>query len=164
MRYWPTKTYPGCQRFSGRRAAKIKARRERKGENLWLAAAVDWSYRANRFELGSRSDTASWLEEPYSRLVTDRCVVIGCLLINVMMLIIIDTYHSMIMRFALSATRGFLSPLLSLSHLVSSWRKKTSGTRVPRTVMLGKTTPFDSPLRIQENSQGKSGRPAEGQQ
>ena len=61
----------------------------------------------NRFELGSRSDPASWLEEPY------RCVVIGCLLIDLVMLI--DSHHSIIIRFALPATRGFLSPLLSLS-------------------------------------------------
>ena len=61
-------------------------------------------------------------------MVTDRCVVIGCLLIDLMMLI--DNYRSMIVRFASPATRGFLSPLLSLSHLISSRRKKTSGTRV----------------------------------
>ena len=83
---------------------------------------VDWSYRANRFELGSRSDPVSWMEEPY------RCVIIGCLLIDLVMLI--DSYRSMIVRFASPATRGFLSPLLSLSCLVSSRRKKTSGTRV----------------------------------
>ena len=45
-------------------------------------------------------------------LLTYRCVVIGCLLINFVMLI--DTYRSMIVRFTLPATRGFLSPLLSL--------------------------------------------------
>ena len=38
---------------------------EKRWENLWVPATVDWSYRANRFELGSRSDPASWLEEPY---------------------------------------------------------------------------------------------------
>ena len=42
-----------------------------------------------------------------------RCVVIGCLLINLVMLI--DSYHSMIVRFAPPATRGFFSLLLSLS-------------------------------------------------
>ena len=83
---------------------------------------VDWSYCANRIELGSRSDTASWMEEPY------RCVVICCLLIDFVMLI--DRYRSMIVRFASPATRGFLSTLLSLSCLVSLQRKKTSGTRV----------------------------------
>ena len=36
----------------------------------------------------------------------------------------------MIVRFASSAIRGFLSPLFSVSLLVSSRRKKTSGTRV----------------------------------
>ena len=74
-------------------------------ENLWLPATVDWSYRADlRFELRSRSDPASWLEEPY------RCVVIGCLLIDLVMLS--DSYLSMIVRFASPVTTGFLSPLL----------------------------------------------------
>ena len=36
----------------------------------------------------------------------------------------------MIVIFASPATRGFLSPFLSLSCLVSSRRKKTAGTRV----------------------------------
>ena len=45
---------------------------------------------------------------------------------------LIDSYRSMIVRFALPASRGFLSPLLSLPCLVSSQRKKTSGTRVPK--------------------------------
>ena len=48
-------------------------------------------------------------------LLTDRCVVIGCLLIDLMMLI--DTYHSMIVRFTSSTTRHFLLPLLSLPSL-----------------------------------------------
>ena len=95
---------------------------DKRWENLWLPATVDWSYCVNRFELGSRPDPASWLEEPY------RCAIIGCLLINLEMLI--DTYRSMIVRFASPATRGFLSPLLSLSYLISLGRKKTSGTRV----------------------------------
>ena len=43
---------------------------------------------------------------------------------------LIDSYRSMIVRFASPATRGFLTPLLFLSCLVSSRRKKTSGTRV----------------------------------
>ena len=45
---------------------------------------------------------------------------------------LIDSYRNMIVSFASPATRGFLSPFLSLSCLVSSWRKKTSwdqGTR-----------------------------------
>ena len=71
--------YPGCERFSKRRAVKRRwAKREavkrekieKTWENLWLPATVDWSYRANRF------DPASWLEEPY------RCVVIGCSFID----------------------------------------------------------------------------------
>ena len=40
--------------------------RKKRWENFWLPVAVDWSYHANRFELGSRSDPASWLEELYS--------------------------------------------------------------------------------------------------
>ena len=64
-------------------------------------------------------------------LLTDRCIVIGCLLIESL-----DTYSSMTVRFTSPATRGFLLPLLSLlplfslSCLVSSQQKKTSGTRV----------------------------------
>ena len=93
-----------------KREAVSREKIDKRWENLWLATTVDWSYRANRFELGSRSDPVSWLEEPY------RCVVIGCLLI--------DSYRSMIVRFASRATRGFLLPLLSLSCLVSLLRKK----------------------------------------
>ena len=51
---------------------------------------------------------ANWL------LLTDRLVVIGCLVINVML---IDTYE-------------VFSCLFCLSCLVYSWRKKTSGSRV----------------------------------
>ena len=58
-------------------------------------------------------------------LLTDRCIVIGCLLIDSC-----DTYRSMIVRFALPTNRRFLLLLLSLSCLVSSQQKKTSGTRV----------------------------------
>ena len=54
---------------------------------LVIPPTVDWSYCANRFELGSRSDPASRLEEPYS-------VIIGCLLIDHVMLI--DSHRSMI--------------------------------------------------------------------
>ena len=116
------KCYPGSQRFSKRRATKHEAvKREKidkRWENLWLPATVNWSYHANRFELGSRPDPASWLEEPYW------CVIIGCLLIDLVMLI--DTHHSMIVRFKSPATRGFLSSL-SLSSLFTS--KETSGPR-----------------------------------
>ena len=45
--------------------------------------------------------------------LTDRCVVISCLLISLVMLI--DTYRSMTVRFTLPTTRGFLLSLLSLS-------------------------------------------------
>ena len=55
-------------------------------------------------------------------LLTDRCVVvIGCLLIDLVMLI--DSYRSMIVRFASPAARGFLSPLLSLSFSLRGKRK-----------------------------------------
>ena len=118
-----SKLYSGSQRFSSvgeeLRSAKreaVKREIEKRWENLWFPAAVDWSYRANRFELRSRTDPVSWLVEPY------RCVVIGCFLIDLVMLI--DSYRSMIVRSASPATRGFLSPLL--------WWKKTSGTRVPK--------------------------------
>ena len=84
---------------------------------------IDWSYRANRFELGSRADPASWLEEPYNvsdvlAVVSDRCVITGCLLIDLMMLI--DPYHSMIVRLALPATTASeisIARLLQLSTL-----------------------------------------------
>ena len=70
-------------------------------------------------------------------LLTERGVVIGCLLINSC-----DSYHSMIVRFALPATRGFLSLLLFLSCLISSRQKKTSGTRVHQPYLKKtKTTP-----------------------
>ena len=56
-------------------------------------------------------------------MLTDRCVVIGCLLINSC-----DTYRSMIVRFASPTTRGFSRCFeLSLSSLVSSWRRKPLG-------------------------------------
>ena len=49
-------------------------------------------------------------------LLTDRFVVIGCLLgVNIVHHMI--DYRSMIERFTLPATRGFLLPLLSLSSL-----------------------------------------------
>ena len=108
--------------WNGNKRSAKREKIEKTWENLWLPATVDWSYCANRFELGSRYDPASWLEEPY------RCVVIGCLLIN--LVVLIDSYRSMIVRFASWVTRGFLSLLLSLSCLISSLRKKTSGTRV----------------------------------
>ena len=69
-------------------------------------------------------------------LLTDRCVVIGCLLIELMMLI--DTYHSMIVRFTSPTTRHFLS-LLSLQG------KKTSGTRVNLVWLFTVVLPFNYP-------------------
>ena len=72
---WQLDNYPmlkhsGYQRFSKTRAAKRREekRGEGRGENLSLSLTVDWSYSPNRFELGSRSYPASWLEEPYSIL------------------------------------------------------------------------------------------------
>ena len=93
---------------------------DKRWENLWLPATVDWSYRANRFELGARSDPASWLEEPY------RCVTIGWLLIDLLMLI--DSYRSMIVRYTLWVTWGFLLPLRSLSLLSLCGERKPLGT------------------------------------
>ena len=52
-------------------------------------------------------EAGSSLRKPF------RCVVIGCLLID--LVILIDSYRSMIVRFSSPAARGFLSPLLSLS-------------------------------------------------
>ena len=74
---------------SAKREAVKREKIDKRRENLWLPATVDWSYRANRFE-PSRCDPASWLEEPY------RCVVIDCLLIDLVMLI--DSYRSMTHR------------------------------------------------------------------
>ena len=88
---------------------------DKRWENLWMPAIVHWSYHVNRFELGSRSDPVSWLDKPY------RCVVIGCLLIDLVMLI--DSYRSMIVRFTSPATRGFLLPLLSLVSSLCGERK-----------------------------------------
>ena len=90
-----------------------REKRERRWENLWLPTTVDWSYRANRFELGSRSDPASWLEEPYSVLwlaVVNWQVCCYWLLDNNWSH---DVDCHMIVRFASPTTRGFLSPLLS---------------------------------------------------
>ena len=65
-----------------KRTAKWRERREKSWEDLWFPTTVTWSYCANRFELGSRSDPASspdWRNlTAYSEwlLLTDRCVVI----------------------------------------------------------------------------------------
>ena len=61
-------------------------------------------------------------------LLTDRCVVIGCLLIDLIMLI--GTYRSMIVRFALPATRGFLSPLLCLWSCLFAGKENLWETRI----------------------------------
>ena len=87
---------------------------EKTWENLWLPATVDWSYCANRFELGSRSG----------------CVIIGCLLIDLVMLS--DSYRSTIVRFASRVTRGFFVCRLTFF----SRRKKTSGTRVVTSIII----------------------------
>ena len=76
-------------------------------ENLWWQATVVWSYCANQ-----RTRVTIW---PWRK--TDRCIVIGCLLIDLVMMI--DTNRSMIVRFVLPATRGFLLSLLSHSSLSS---------------------------------------------
>ena len=76
--------------FCKRRAVKLwEERREREKARKPLVACNSWLIlpHTNRFELGSRSDLASWLEEvltAYSDwlLLTDRCAVIGCLLID----------------------------------------------------------------------------------
>ena len=104
---------------------KRREKRE-KWEDLWLPMTVDWSYCANRFELGSRSDPASWLEEPYSVLWLAVVLYwqVCCYWLPVNWSHDVDCH--MIVRFISSATRGFLSPLLSLF----SQQKKTSGTRV----------------------------------
>ena len=36
---------------------------EKMWENLWLPTTVDWSYRVNRFELGSRSDPSTTVSQ-----------------------------------------------------------------------------------------------------
>ena len=91
--------YPGCQRFSKRGAAKRQlAKRQgqkREGEkrwgSLWLSATVDLNHTWHQY-IWTRSDPVSWLEESYRLvysdwlLLTDRCVVTGCLLINLMIL------------------------------------------------------------------------------
>ena len=102
---------------------KRREKRE-KWENLWLPMTVDWSYCANRFELGSRSDPASWLEEPYSVLWLAVVLYwqVCCYWLPVNWSHDVDCH--MIVRFTSPATRGFLSPLLSLFCR----RKKTSGT------------------------------------
>ena len=73
---------------------------------LWLSVTVDWSYRANRFELKR------------SNLLIGRTLQVYhyWLLVNLVMLI--DSYCSMIVRFTSFATIGFLSSVLSLSCLV----------------------------------------------
>ena len=113
--------YPGCQRFSKRRAAKWREekRREKESEKtsgcqrqlIDLTAPTDLNLGQDLTlppDWRNLIMFADWL------LLTDRCVVIGCLLIDSL-----DTYRSMIVRFTLLATRGFscrffLSLVLSL--------------------------------------------------
>ena len=91
-------------------SAKWWGEREKRWENLWLPATVNWSYCANRFELGSRSDPISWLGEPYSVLwlaVANWQVCCYWLVVNWSH----DVDCHMIVRFASPATKGFLSLL-----------------------------------------------------
>ena len=87
----------------------MKQRGEKRWENLWLPATVDWSYRANIFELGSRSDPASWfIEEPYSIFwlaIVNWQVFCYWLLVSQFSW---HLYHSMIVRLTSPATRGCL--------------------------------------------------------
>ena len=69
---------PGELLYPGPRGFLLPWRHEKREkevarENLWLPATDDWSYRANRFKLGSRSDPASWLEETYKRILIGLC-------------------------------------------------------------------------------------------
>ena len=108
-----------CVWFSNRiaRKAAISKEREREGEKTsgWTRQLIDLTV---PIDLNSGQDLtlppdwrnlimySDWL------MLTDRCVVIGCLLI-----VSRDTYRSMIVRFASPATRGFLSLLLFLTSL-----------------------------------------------
>ena len=112
--------YPGCQRFSKRRAMRRWEEKRERWENLWLPETVDWCYCANRFEVGSRSDPASWLDEPYSVLWL--ALIVNCQVCCYWWLLIDsrDSYRSMIVRFASPATRSLLLPLLFLSFLFAA--------------------------------------------
>ena len=112
------KVFPGYQKFSREEMQSGKKRREREGEKtsccprqlIDLTVPIDLNQGQ---DLTLPPDWRNLIAYPDWLLLTDRCVVIGCLLINSC-----DTYRSMIVRFASLATRGFLSPLLSLlSHL-----------------------------------------------
>ena len=98
---------------------RVKREKEVARENLWWQVTVVWSYCANQ-----RTRVKIW---PWRK--TDRCIVIGCLLIDLVM--IIDTYRSMIVRFTLPATRGFLLSLLSHSSLFSLHGKRKPLGPVP---------------------------------
>ena len=119
--------YPGCQRFSKRGTAKQREEKRTEGEKT---SGCPWQLTV---PIGLNSGQDLILPPDWRNLIafsdwllsTDRCVVIGCLLINSC-----DTYHCMIVRFGSPTTRGFLSPFLSLSCLVSLQQKKTSGIRV----------------------------------
>ena len=71
---------------------------------LFMIVLVPWV--PEGFYLEKSRDPASWSEESYSVLWLDvvnwQCVGIGCLLIDSR-----DTYRSMIVTLASSATRGF---------------------------------------------------------
>ena len=121
-----------------------RVERERRWENLWLPVTVDWSFRANRFELAGGQDLAllpdwrnliaysDWLLLTDRCVVNtvydkdDRCVVTGCLLIDSR-----DTYASMIMRFArfsLTASFSLLSRLFVAKE--NLWDQGTKALKI----------------------------------
>ena len=105
-----------------------KQRGEKRWENLWLPTTVDWSYRTNRFELGSRSDPASWLEEPYSILwlvVVNWQVCCYWLLVRCQLYITRQlSWHDREIHIA--RNHRFLSLLLSLSSLFAAKEQGSS--------------------------------------
>ena len=77
----------------------------------WVSE-VRWSYCANRFELDFQNKIWPCL------LIEGKLIAhSGCLLIDLVMLI--DIYRSLIVRFGSPTTRSFLSPFLSFSCLSS---------------------------------------------
>ena len=96
--------FENMKRRGEERRGEERRGEERRRENLWLPATVDLSYCTNRFKLGSRSDPAWRNLIAYSDwlLLTDRWVVIGCLLIDSR-----DTYRNMIVRFVIAHNQRF---------------------------------------------------------
>ena len=124
--------YPGSQRFSKRRATKCEAVRREKIDKSRLRAVPPFpssdsvqSAEALVSALGTLSlegkgGTARALRHLW---LIDLTAPRPCLLIG-------GTLKWQVCRYWLMPIVCFLSPLLSLSCLVSSRRKKTSGTRV----------------------------------